>query len=371
MRYWTILVALFWFCPAHAEEQDHAQVQDCSRAFLKAKTKINSDIVSSLAMALTLLEESWNEVQKEPHFGGSILGIPAGDHYEEFQQNIQDMAKQYGLQNFARRSFATATIGLNQESFEAYKTCLWSKEEELELVARTLDSDNYQLKIFYRPKKLGAALKAEIISIGNMTAESADALRQLIKNAKFGIEPVDQEFNFVPEDSKRETVVNIKIGDNSLRGITFPPTYHYPKITDCTLQINDKCFRCGIDFDKKNVGGNPPNGPDDIIHEYCTNMPAASLVMSELNFTLIKQGGEGCWFSAFLNGADGKRDSIWTQLNKCSYPVTGYTTRAVHPTSPGIGDAELHIARCSNSEGNTKDCEVKGHIDIFVPVEEP
>ncbi|HXW72248.1 MAG TPA: hypothetical protein VEK34_12525 [Methylocella sp.] len=364
MRYFAFLGAwiwavVIWACPAFAD-------QDCSAILIKARTKVTPDVVTDLAIALNLSEDFWQEAQKDPHFDGFIRGIEAGPDFSRFLQNIESSARQYYLENFKERSFAMATIGLGTESLEAYKTCLWARQDELELIATSADATPYRLAVYYRPKSPGRRA-AEITSLSNMSEESADTLRQMLKDAKFGSETVDLQADIVPQNPKLEIAIGIKVGDAPPRVLVFPPAYRFPKITSCTSQINDVCFRCEFGFDKKGIAGNPPNGPDDVVSGFCPRMPKGVQLTSEISFTLVKPGEQDCWFSAYLKGPNGRQQGVWTQYDQCSFTVSRYITRAARSLTPGYGIAELHIVRCQGLEDKSKNCEVKGHIDIFAP----
>jgi hypothetical protein len=208
------LVGLVWSFEAKA------QVQDCTKALVKATVVSNTLDITNLSIAWSLSEDAYNEAKTNAGASAVIYGVPMGANYGEFRRNIQTRAESLNIQKFQLRANAYATSGIDQNSLDAYKSCLLSNGG-LAVVAGAMGTNSYVIWIVYYPPINGRPnLTGRVSSTQNLSSSSAQLLRSEVKRTSFGL--VDSQFIITPENIEKEASVGVVVGHQA-RSLLLPP----------------------------------------------------------------------------------------------------------------------------------------------------
>src|ERR1700682_2466993 len=186
----------FCFVAMMSTFEARAEIQDCSKALIKATLNSSGTEITNLSLAYQLTENAYNEAKRDFGSGGSgeIYGIPVSGNlsYSDFRNEVKQRAESLKIDRFEFRSYAYATSGLHPFSLEAYKKCLLANGG-LDLVAGQGGADSYVIwLVFSPPTNVDPKLKGRVVSTQNVSSSSVAILKGEIANRPFHVKISEQ-----------------------------------------------------------------------------------------------------------------------------------------------------------------------------------
>jgi hypothetical protein len=213
---------------------EDAQAQDCS-SVLVLDTMNKTDLsIQNLAIAYSVSEGQWEQLQHNLGLDAVIYGIPIGASYADFQNNVRTMSQAYSVTDFKEYSESYASSQLDPSSVEAYKYCLASQFGLAIFVAdigTTADS-SYGIWIVNTPFPNGQPnVPGSIQTMDNFRKDSAALLHNAIDKQNFAL-GANEQLLVYPDDPKKPASLAVSVGNGYSRTLKLPPLVVPKAVTD-------------------------------------------------------------------------------------------------------------------------------------------
>ena len=162
--------------------------QDCSAVLVKNTVSTSTFSISDLSIALTMSENTWNDLHQQLGAVATVYGIPLGASYDNYEKTVRSVMETFQLNNFQlyAGSYSSSKLSDRPDLFEAYRACLAANSHGLAVVAGTMGNtadSSYSIWVTWSPPPETKPGKGYVTNTSNLDTQSDKNIKEEIAKA--------------------------------------------------------------------------------------------------------------------------------------------------------------------------------------------